>query len=87
MKEINIINRLGNKQSDIKYFKHFLPLDLKTVIEPFGGSFGVIRTIYNNMNLYNLHINDTDPTLLYLHSLQTVYRRNNNVERIVRDTV
>ena len=35
----NIITRIGSKQNDIKFFKQYLPLDVKTVVEPFAGSF------------------------------------------------
>ena len=45
-KTINIIRRLGNKETDIKFFKHLLPLDAKTVVEPFGGTFAVIKHFY-----------------------------------------
>jgi site-specific DNA-adenine methylase len=43
--------RLGNKQKDIKYFKHLLPNqeDIDTVGEPFAGSFAVIRNCFYNV--------------------------------------
>lgn len=44
----NIINRLGNKETDMKHFKHLLPLDVKTVAEPFSGSFAVIKHFYKD---------------------------------------
>ena len=81
MKEINVISRLGNKQNDIKYFKHFLPLDVKAVVEPFGGSFAVIKNIYKDMNKYELHINDTDPMLFYIYTHFNEY-----IEEITRLT-
>ena len=43
VKTINIIRRIGSKQNDLKHFKHLLPLDVETVVEPFGGSFAVIK--------------------------------------------
>ena len=43
VKTINIIRRIGSKQNDLKHFKQFLPLDVETVAEPFGGSFAVIN--------------------------------------------
>jgi site-specific DNA-adenine methylase len=61
----NIINRLGNKETDMKHFKHLLPLDVKTVAEPFSGSFAVIKHFYKDWEKYNFHINDTDETLFY----------------------
>ena len=43
-KKLNLIYRVGSKENDIKYFKHLLPLlDIDNVIEPFGGSFQVIK--------------------------------------------
>lgn len=61
----NIINRLGNKETDMKHFKHLLPLEVKTVVEPFSGSFAVIKHFYKDWNKYDFHINDTDETLFY----------------------
>jgi site-specific DNA-adenine methylase len=63
----NIINRLGNKEVDIKYFKHLLPLEVKTVVEPFSGSFAVIKHFYKDCSRYNFHLNDTDEALLYAY--------------------
>ena len=57
---------MGSKTNDIKYFKNLLPMDVENVIEPFGGSFAVIRTIYNN-DKYNKFINDNDPDLFYVY--------------------
>lgn len=53
------LSRLGNKQNDIKYFKDHLPLDSKIIIEPFAGSFAVIRNIYYDIK-YKRVINDKD---------------------------
>ena len=63
----NIICRLGNKQNDIKYFSQFLPLDVKTVVEPFGGSFAVIKHFYKDINTYDFHINDADENLFCMY--------------------
>ena len=63
----NVIRRLGNKENDIKFFKHLLPLDVKTVVEPFAGSFAVIKHFYVDLNKYDFHINDNDETLHYLY--------------------
>ncbi len=53
------IYRYGNKQKDLKYFIDYLPKDIKTVCEPFAGSFAVIRNVYDDPK-YNIHINDID---------------------------
>ena len=66
-KTINIIRRLGNKETDIKFFKHLLPLDAKTVVEPFGGTFAVIKHFYKDITKYKFHINDNDETLYYVY--------------------
>jgi site-specific DNA-adenine methylase len=43
MKESILFGRLGNKQQDIQFFKKYLPLDVKTIVEPFGGTFAITR--------------------------------------------
>lgn len=64
----NLINRHGNKENDIKFFKNLLPLNIENVIEPFGGSFAVVRNIYNNYERYKIYVNDTDPILFYIYN-------------------
>jgi len=64
-KELNIINRIGSKTNDIKHFKHLLPLNVSTIVEPFGGSFAVIKHFYKDCNKYKFHINDNDEHLYY----------------------
>ena len=68
VKTINIIRRIGSKQNDIKYFNHLLPLEVETVIEPFGGSFAVIKFFYKDINKYKFHINDFDKDLYYIYT-------------------
>ena len=63
----NVITRIGNKENDIKLFKHLLPLDVKTVVEPFAGSFAVIKHFYVDLHKYDFHVNDNDETLHYLY--------------------
>ena len=66
-RSINIITRIGSKQNDIKFFKHVLPLDVATVVEPFAGSFAVIKNFYIDINKYQFHINDLDRSLYYVY--------------------
>jgi site-specific DNA-adenine methylase len=69
MKDIILFGRLGNKTNDIKYFKEYLPLDVKNVVEPFGGTFAVIRNVYDDKK-YKKYVNDNDEILfkIYTHS-------------------
>ena len=68
VKSINIIRRIGSKQNDIKYFSNLLPLDVETVVEPFGGSFAVSKFFYKDINKYKFHINDLDESLFYIYT-------------------
>ena len=61
-----LITRTGNKKDDIKYFTNLLPLDIDNVVEPFGGSFAVIREVYNDPK-YNKYVNDNDDMLYYIY--------------------
>ena len=67
VRSINIITRIGSKQNDIKFFKHLLPLNVATVVEPFAGSFAVIKNFYTDINKYKFHINDLDKVLYYAY--------------------
>jgi site-specific DNA-adenine methylase len=67
MKETILFGRLGNKQNDIKYFNDRLPMDIKNVVEPFGGTFAVSRIIYKD-DKYNKFVNDND------ENLQEIYK-------------
>ena len=44
----NDVGRLGSKKNDIKNFIKHLPLDSEIIIEPFAGSFQVIKKVYGN---------------------------------------
>jgi len=66
MPKSNLITRTGSKQTDIKFFKNLLPMNVKTVVEPFGGSFAVIRDVYAD-NKYKKFVNDLDPNLYYVY--------------------
>lgn len=61
-KEIILFGRLGNKENDIKFFEKYLPFDCVNVVEPFGGSFAVIRRKYND-DKYTKYVNDLDTEL------------------------
>ena len=78
MKEINIIQRLGNKTNDIKYFKHLFPINYEIIVEPFGGSFAVSKYLYDNTKQF--HINDLDNELFYIY-------KNFNKYVVIRDEI
>jgi site-specific DNA-adenine methylase len=67
VKYISTIRRIGSKINDIKYFSHLLPLDVKTIVEPFGGGFAVSKCVYKDINKYKFHINDKDEILFYIY--------------------
>lgn len=54
------LGRYGNKQNEIKYFSEYLPVNVKNVIEPFAGTFAIIRNKYYDYKKYNLIISDSD---------------------------
>ncbi len=67
MGKSHLIARIGSKTNDIKYFNHLLPLDVKKVVEPFGGSFAVIRDVYTD-NKYKKYVNDNDEILNHIYN-------------------
>jgi len=73
MREQNIIGRLGNKTTDIKYFKHLLPNTPDNVVEPFGGTFAVIRNCYDYPE-YNKFVNDNDEMLYSIYTNPETYK-------------
>jgi len=72
MKQTLLFGRPGNKENDIKYFKHLLPLDSSIIVEPFGGSFAVCRKIYNDEK-YNKFVNDNDDVLTEIYNKPEEY--------------
>ncbi len=67
LRKANLIQRMGSKTNDIKFFINYLPLDVINVVEPFGGSFAVIRHVYNDEK-YNKYVNDNDDDLFYTYT-------------------
>jgi site-specific DNA-adenine methylase len=63
-KSSNLISRLGNKEIDLKHFKHLLPTNCLNIVEPFGGTFAIIRLFYYE-DKYNKYVNDSDYNLYY----------------------
>jgi len=56
----------GNKTKELKKLESYFPLDVQTVVEPFAGSFAVIRYFYQD-DKYNKIINDSDTALIDLY--------------------
>lgn len=60
-----LFGRLGSKENDIQYIIDYLPTNINSVIEVFGGGFSLIRKVYSdNLDEYKLYVNDLD-NLLY----------------------
>jgi len=76
-KECNIITRSGNKESDIKYFKHLLPSNFEMMVEPFAGSFALSKYMYDDNKKF--HINDLD------HDLYYIYKNYEKYIKIIKD--
>jgi site-specific DNA-adenine methylase len=76
---LTLINRLGNKTNDIKYFSDFFPNmnSFDTVVEPFGGSFA-ISVYFFNKGIKKFHINDNDKQLYYLYNNPFLYKEETN---------
>jgi site-specific DNA-adenine methylase len=72
---MKLILRFGSKDTDIKYFDEYLPLDVKKVAEAFGGSFAIIRKIYYD-DKYEKYVNDNDKTLFYYYKHPEVIVKN-----------
>jgi len=71
-KEIHLICRYGNKETDIKFFKHLFPPNVQTIVEPFAGSFAVSKYMYDDNKKY--HINDLDEDLFYIYQNHQNYK-------------
>jgi site-specific DNA-adenine methylase len=82
-----LFGRLGNKTNEIKNFKmHFPNIDsITTVVEPFGGSFAVIRCHYINEKK-KFHVNDTDDKLFDVYKNYIKYGELTNQLAEITDT-
>lgn len=54
---------LGNKSGDYKDIEPYLPDNVKTVVEPFAGTFATSRLHYYNWKKYKVHVNDISPSI------------------------
>jgi site-specific DNA-adenine methylase len=75
VQERQIINRVGNKRNDIKYFKMYFPENVKQIVEPFGGSFAVSSYLLSNNPSLKVHINDVDDNLFYVYKNYKEYEQ------------
>lgn len=69
-----LFGRLGNKQQDLKHFETYLPVDVKYVVEPFGGTFAVSRLFYTD-DKYKKFVNDTDPVIYEIYKNPEKYNK------------
>jgi len=66
----NVITRIGNKENEDQTRQTPITISFKTVVEPFAGSFAVIKHFYVDLTKYDFHINEKDETLHYLYHNQ-----------------
>lgn len=67
------ISRLGNKYLDIKYIIPYLPKSIDNIIEPFAGSYALIRYISDkDPKDRELTICETDKE--FINALKTIYK-------------
>lgn len=77
--------RLGNKRDDIKYFKELIPTDVKTVVEPFAGSFAVSRILFDPKK-YKIYINDNDASIIFiLKNISLFIKTSYEISKYARD--
>ncbi len=74
MKESILFGRLGNKQQDIQFFKKYLPLDVKTIVEPFGGTFAITR-LFQTDDKYKKIVNDNDDVIFKIYKNADKYNK------------
>ena len=78
----SVFGILGNKQNDIKFFINYLPLDKHIIIEPFGGSYALIRCVYYD-DKYIKVVNDNDELTYYIYNHLEEYQNYVNQMRII----
>lgn len=69
---LSIISYTGSKRLDIKYFESYIPKNIKTIVEPFGGSGYLSLYLFNKNNKTKCHVNDIDSALI--HFFKTLKR-------------
>lgn len=59
----------GAKDKEMKEIKNFLPPmeNINMIIEPFGGSFALIRHLHVEFPNKKFHVNDIDPTIINIY--------------------
>jgi len=86
-KQTILFGRMGNKTNDIKHFKHLLPMNIKNVVEPFGGSFAVTRIIYSEEK-YKKFVNDNDEILYHIYKNPDKYAKmSRELNEIAKNTI
>lgn len=86
----NAIYRFGNKQNDLKYFKSYLPSlsEVDLVVEPFAGSFALIRNIYHSPDIKRLIIDKDEELIDYIENVRDdpegVVKKVKDIDALVR---
>jgi 16S rRNA G966 N2-methylase RsmD len=75
----------GNKKQEIKHFEEYLPNDdeIKTVVEPFAGSFALSRMKYYDYYKHSIHINDNSEEVKEVYDL--IKNKHDDLLRFVED--
>ena len=86
------LSYVGSKRLDIKFFKQYLPPNIKKTVEPFCGGGAVSLYLYNINNNIDCFLNDTDTCLInYFLDMKTkaqniVDKVNNFTDTMTKET-
>lgn len=71
MSSLSLLPYVGSKRSDIVYFEKYFPKNIKTIVEPFGGSGYVSLYLFSKNPNLKCIVNDIDSELInFFHQLQ-----------------
>ena len=65
-KYVQVFGRLGNKTTDLKFFKHLVGTEYEIIVEPFCGSCAFSLNLFPDCEKYDYHFNDLDEDLFIL---------------------
>ena len=61
---LSILPYVGSKRADIQYFEEYLPENIKTIVEPFGGSGYLSLFLFSKNPKLKCIVNDIDVQLI-----------------------